>query len=84
MLKSDVDEQTNIVGDISVSKGKVNVNQTTTKPEPADTASLRAQLATSDRLVESLRAQLEEKERVIQTLQALANEKQKLIDLLER
>ena len=83
MMKDEAAEQSIVVGDINHVKGPVNVRQTATKAEPADTAALRARLEAAESLVEALRAQLSEKDQTAAVLRQLVAEKQKLINLLE-
>ena len=74
MLKSTPAEQSIVVGDLNHVEGHVSVSQSTTKPDPTDTAVLRARLDAAEDLVQALRAQLEEKERTISILQQLIEE----------
>ena len=74
MLKGGQAEQSIVVGDLTHVEGPVSVSQSTTKPEPADSAVLRARLTAAEELVQVLRAQLEEKERTISILQQLIEE----------
>ena len=74
MLKGAPAEQRIVVGDLTHVEGPVSVSQSTTKPEPADSAVLRARLTAAEDLVQALRAQLEEKERTISILQQLIEE----------
>lgn len=83
MMKDEAVEQSIVVGDINHVEGPVSVSQSTTKPEPADTAALRARLEAAESLVEALRAQLTEKDQTAAVLRQLVAEKQKLINLLE-
>ena len=76
MLKAPPAEQSVVVGDLTHVEGP-------TKPEPADTAVLRARLAAAEDLVQALRAQLMEKEQTAAALRQIIEEKQKLINLLE-
>ena len=77
MMKDEAAEQSIVVGDINHVKGPVNVSQTATKAESADTAALRARLEAAESLVEALRAQLSEKERTILILQQFIEELKK-------
>ena len=83
MMKDEAAEQSIVVGDINHVKGPVSVSQSTTKPEPADSAVLRARLTAAEDLVQALRAQLLEKEQTAAALRQIIDEKQKLINLLE-
>ena len=74
MLKGAPAEQSIVVRDLTHVEGPVSVSQSTTKPEPADSAVLRARLTAAEDLVQALRAQLEEKERTISILQQLIEE----------
>ena len=76
MLKVPQAEQSVVVGDLTHVEGP-------TKPEPADTAVLRARLTAAEDLVQALRAQLMEKEQTAAALRQIIDEKQKLINLLE-
>ena len=76
MLKGAPAEQSIVVRDLTHVEGP-------TKPEPADTAVLRARLAAAEDLVQALRAQLMEKEQTAAALRQIIDEKQKLINLLE-
>ena len=76
MLKGGPAEQSIVVGDLTHVGGP-------TKPEPADTAVLRARLTAAEDLVQALRAQLLEKEQTAAALRQIIEEKQKLINLLE-
>ena len=83
MLKGAPAEQSIVVRDLTHVEGPVSVSQSTTKPEPADSAVLRARLAAAEDLVQALRAQLMEKEQTAAALRQIIDEKQKLINLLE-
>ena len=83
MLKGGPAEQSIVVGDLTHVEGPVSVSQSTTKPEPADSAVLRARLTAAEDLVQALRAQLLEKEQTAAALRQIIDEKQKLISLLE-
>ena len=77
MMKDEAAEQSIVVGDITHVEGPVSVSQSTTKPEPADSAVLRARLTAAEDLVQALRAQLSEKERTILILQQFIEELKK-------
>ena len=83
MMKGAPAKQSIVVGDLTHVEGHVSVSQSTTKPEPADTAVLRARLTAAEDLVQALRAQLLEKEQTAAALRQIIEEKQKLINLLE-
>ena len=83
MMKGAPAKQSIVVGDLNHVEGPVSVSQSTTKPEPADSAVLRARLTAAEDVVQALRAQLLEKEQTAAALRQIIEEKQKLINLLE-